>query len=71
MQVFGTALLIGILFAITDERNNSIIGGLDAFIIGLLVFVIGICKINNPGSFQYQPLLSLKIVSKITPVYKL
>ncbi|XP_078489179.1 aquaporin-3 isoform X4 [Ciona intestinalis] len=40
-QVFGTALLVGIIFAVTDNKNNTIADGLTPIIIGLLVFILG------------------------------
>lgn len=40
-QVVGTALLVGLIFAITDS-NNTPAGGMAPFIIGLVVVAIGI-----------------------------
>ncbi|XP_078489176.1 aquaporin-3 isoform X2 [Ciona intestinalis] len=41
LKVFGTALLVGIIFAVTDNKNNTIADGLTPIIIGLLVFILG------------------------------
>jgi glycerol uptake facilitator protein len=40
-QVVGTALLLGLIFAITDTRNPQIPTGLQPFAIGLVVVAIG------------------------------
>ncbi|KAJ7357531.1 hypothetical protein OS493_024336 [Desmophyllum pertusum] len=40
-QVFGTALLVGCVFAIIDKNNNSPDKGATPVMIGLVVFVIG------------------------------
>ena len=39
--MFGTALLVGSVFAITDSNNNSPDKGVVPVMIGLVVFVIG------------------------------
>jgi glycerol uptake facilitator protein len=41
-QVVGTALLLGLILAITDPRNRPVPTGLQPFAIGLLVVAIGI-----------------------------
>lgn len=41
-QVIGTALLIGLIFAITDPRNRPVTAGLEPIVIGLVVVAIGI-----------------------------
>lgn len=40
-QVFGTALLVGCVFAIVDKNNNAPDQGVAPVMIGLVVFVIG------------------------------
>ncbi len=40
-QTIGTALLLMLIFAITDERNQPLAPGLSAILIGLVVVVIG------------------------------
>lgn len=40
-QVLGTALLLFLVFAVTDERNQPVSGNLTPVIIGLIVVVIG------------------------------
>lgn len=40
-QLLGTALLVGCVFAITDQKNNSPNKGATPILIGLVVFVIG------------------------------
>jgi glycerol uptake facilitator protein len=41
-QVVGTALLVGLILAITDPRNRQVPVGLQPFAIGLVVLAIGI-----------------------------
>lgn len=41
-QVLGTALLLFLIFAVTDERNVSLSPGLAPVVIGLIVVAIGI-----------------------------
>ncbi len=41
-QVVGTALLVGLILAITDERNGVIPAGLQPLLIGLVVVAIGV-----------------------------
>jgi MIP family channel proteins len=48
-QVVGTALLVGIIFAITDTRNVAPPPGLIPVVVGLLVFVIGATYGYNSG----------------------
>jgi glycerol uptake facilitator protein len=40
-QFIGTALLVGLIFAIVDARNQPVQGNLNPFIIGLVVVAIG------------------------------
>jgi len=48
-QVVGTALLAGVILAITDQKNNKITDGLTPVLIGLLVFTIGLSYGFNCG----------------------
>jgi len=48
-QIVGTALLMLVILAITDARNNAPSGNLAPLIIGLLVAVIGMCFGFNAG----------------------
>jgi glycerol uptake facilitator protein len=41
-QVVGTALLVGLIFAITDPRNQPVTAGLTPLLVGLVVVAIGI-----------------------------
>ncbi len=41
-QVLGTAVLLALIFAVTDPRNQAPVGNLGPFIIGLVVVAIGI-----------------------------
>jgi glycerol uptake facilitator protein len=41
-QVVGTALLLGLIFAITDARNQPVAASLNAIMVGLVVVAIGI-----------------------------
>lgn len=41
-QILGTALLVGLIFAVTDTRNTSPLSNLAPFIIGLIVVAIGL-----------------------------
>jgi glycerol uptake facilitator protein len=41
-QVVGTALLVGLIFAITDPRNGTVPPSLQPFAIGLVVVAIGV-----------------------------
>src|ERR1041384_6114681 len=40
-QILGTALLVGVIFAITDSRNSPAPPGLAPVVVGLLVVLIG------------------------------
>lgn len=48
-EVIGTALLIGVLFALTDERNQPPKANVAPFIVGLVVVAIGISFGANSG----------------------
>jgi len=48
-EVIGTALLIGVIFALTDERNQPPKANVAPFIVGLLVVGIGISFGANSG----------------------
>src|SRR6266446_5982606 len=48
-QVVGTALLVGVIFGITDERNAPAPAGLAPVIVGLLVVAIGMAFGFNAG----------------------
>ncbi len=48
-EFLGTALLVGILFAIIDVRNQPVQGNLNPFIIGLLIVAIGLSFGLNTG----------------------
>ncbi|MDQ6694748.1 MAG: aquaporin family protein [Chloroflexota bacterium] len=48
-QIIGTALLVAVIFAITDKRNQPVESNLAPFIIGLLVVVIGMSMGGNAG----------------------
>jgi MIP family channel proteins len=48
-QVVGTALLVGVIFGITDERNAPPTAGLAPLIVGLLVAAIGMSFGFNAG----------------------
>jgi MIP family channel proteins len=48
-QVVGTALLLGVIFALTDTRNTPPPIGLGPVIVGLLVVVIGMTFGYNAG----------------------
>jgi MIP family channel proteins len=48
-QVVGTALLVGVIFAITDQRNTPPPQGLGPIVVGLLVLVIGMTFGYNAG----------------------
>jgi glycerol uptake facilitator protein len=41
-QIVGTALLVGLIFAITDPRNQPVAPGLTPILIGLVVVAIGV-----------------------------
>lgn len=48
-QVVGTALLVGVIFALIDTRNTPPPAGLGPMIVGLLVVVIGMTFGYNAG----------------------
>jgi MIP family channel proteins len=48
-QVVGTALLVGVIFAITDSRNSPAPAGLAPVVVGLLVVLIGATFGFNSG----------------------
>jgi MIP family channel proteins len=48
-QVVGTALLVGVIFGITDSRNSPAPAGLAPVVVGLLVLVIGATFGFNSG----------------------
>ncbi len=48
-EFIGTALLLGLIFAITDARNQPVQGNLNPFIIGLLIVAIGASFGGNTG----------------------
>ena len=48
-QVVGTALLVGVIFAVTDSRNSMPPAGLAPVIVGLLVVLIGATFGFNSG----------------------
>jgi glycerol uptake facilitator protein len=41
-QIIGTALLLGLILAITDPRNQPVIAGMEPVLIGLIVVAIGV-----------------------------
>jgi aquaporin-3 len=48
-QVVGTALLVGVIFGITDSRNSPAPAGLTPVVVGLLVVLIGATFGFNAG----------------------
>jgi glycerol uptake facilitator protein len=48
-QILGTALLVGVILAITDKRNQAVESNLAPVVIGLLVVVIGMAMGGNAG----------------------
>ena len=48
-QVVGTALLVGVIFGITDARNSPPAAGLTPLVVGLLVVLIGATFGFNSG----------------------
>ncbi|MBB6349618.1 MIP/aquaporin family protein [Nonomuraea muscovyensis] len=48
-QIIGTAILLFLILAITDMRNNAPLANLAPFIIGLLVVAIGMAWGTNAG----------------------
>lgn len=48
-QVVGTALLVGLIFAVTDQRNTPAPAGLVPLVVGLVVLTIGATFGYNSG----------------------
>jgi glycerol uptake facilitator protein len=48
-EVIGTALLAGVVFAVTDELNQAVRANLAPFLVGLIVVAIGISFGANSG----------------------
>ncbi len=48
-QVVGTALLVGVIFAVSDRRNAAPPAGLGPIVVGLLVLTIGVSFGANTG----------------------
>jgi MIP family channel proteins len=48
-QIVGTALLVGVIFAVTDRRNSPAPAGLAPVVVGLLVVLIGATFGFNSG----------------------
>ncbi len=48
-QIIGTAILVFLIFAITDARNSAPLANLTPFIVGLLVVGIGMAWATNAG----------------------
>jgi MIP family channel proteins len=48
-QVVGTALLVGVIFGISDPRNSPVPAGLTPVVVGLLVILIGATFGFNAG----------------------
>jgi|SRR5450755_407631 glycerol uptake facilitator protein len=48
-EFIGTALLVGLIFAITDTRNQPVQGNINPLIIGLLIVAIGASFGGNTG----------------------
>jgi glycerol uptake facilitator protein len=67
-EFVGTALLVGLIFAITDGRNQPVQGNLNPLIIGFLIFAIGASFGLNTGyainpARDFGPRLWIAIVS--------
>jgi glycerol uptake facilitator protein len=67
-EFIGTALLVGLIFAITDGRNQPIQGNLNPLIIGFLIVAIGLSFGLNTGyainpARDFGPRLWIAIVS--------
>jgi len=67
-EFIGTALLVGLIFAITDGRNQPVQGNLNPLIIGFLIFAIGASFGLNSGyainpARDFGPRLWIAIVS--------
>jgi len=48
-QIIGTAILVFLIFAITDSRNSAPMANLTPLIVGLLIFAIGMAWGTNAG----------------------
>jgi glycerol uptake facilitator protein len=48
-EVVGTAMLVGVIFALTDRRNQPPMGNIAPFVVGLVVVAIGISFGANSG----------------------
>jgi glycerol uptake facilitator protein len=53
-QIIGTALLMGLILAITDKRNQAVEANLAPFIIGLLVVAIGM-SMGGAAGYAINP----------------
>jgi len=67
-EFIGTALLVGLIFAITDGRNQPVQGNINPLIIGLLIVAIGASFGLNTGyainpARDFGPRLWMAIVS--------
>lgn len=67
-EFIGTALLVGLIFAITDGRNQPVQGNINPLIIGLLIVAIGASFGLNTGyainpARDFGPRLWIAIVS--------
>lgn len=67
-EFIGTALLVGLIFAITDGRNQPVQGNINPLIIGLLIVAIGASFGTNTGyainpARDFGPRLWIAIVS--------
>ena len=54
IQLVGTALLMACILAVTDKKNSKPVGGMEPFIVGLILFGIGIAYGYNCG-FAVNP----------------
>ncbi len=48
-EIFGTACLVGFIFAVTDERNTPVRANVAPVVVGLIVLAIGISYGANSG----------------------
>ncbi|MBK0869851.1 MAG: aquaporin family protein [Saccharopolyspora sp.] len=48
-QIIGTAILVGLIFALIDKRNSAPLGNMGPFLIGMVVTVIGMSFGVNAG----------------------
>ncbi len=67
-EFIGTALLVGLIFAIVDGRNQPVQGNINPFIIGLLIVAIGASFGGNSGyainpARDFGPRLWIALVS--------